>query len=118
MGVMSLKTAEYLLVHDPVVPIFPILHKKLNTPTIQGCPIVAGIGLLFERLGHWIDQYLQPLLLRLPGHIKDTTAVLASIKNMTWNDFSIWITMDVKALNSYIPHELALDAQCGIQSLL
>lgn len=85
MGVLTLKTAQFLCVDNPLVPVcchLPKLHK--NTVPVQGRPIVAGIGSLFERLGQCIDQYLQPLVTRLPGYIKYTSTVLFHIENILW----------------------------------
>lgn len=110
-GVLNTKVAEYLMVNSPIVPIFrhiPKLHKNM-TPG-QGRPIVAGIGSLFEKLGHWIDQYLQPLVTRLPGYIKDTKSVLTHIQEVEWKNGYQWLTIDVKSLYSCIPHDLAIKA--------
>lgn len=103
MGILSSRMVENLSVNSPVVPVFhhlPKLHK--HTVPIQGRPIVAGIGSLFERLGHWVDQYIQPLVTRLPGYIKDSLVVLASIQDIIWTDASHWLTLDVKSLYSCI----------------
>lgn len=92
-----------------IIPVFHHLPKLHKTP-VQGRPIVAGIGSRFERLGHWVDQFLQPLVERLPGYIKDIAAVLNNLQNIQWLDNYSWMSLDVKSLYSCIPHELALEA--------
>lgn len=104
-------TAEFLLVDNPMVTGFlhlPKLYK--NIVPVQGHPIVAGIGSLFENLGHWIGQYLQPLVLRLPGYFRDTSVVLANTMDIQWRSSYQWITIDIRSLYSCIPHELTLEA--------
>lgn len=99
-----------LMIDCPEVPIFhhmPKLHKNI-TP-IQGRPI-ASIGSLFEKLGHWIDQYLQPLVARLLGYSKDTMSILTHIQQVEWKNGYQWLTLDVKSLYSCIPLSLAIKA--------
>lgn len=67
LGVLNQREVTYLKVLHPVAPVFyhlPKIHKSLEHP--PGCPTVAGIGGLNERLGQWLDNFLQSLVLRLP----------------------------------------------------
>lgn len=94
-----------------VMPIFhhlPKLHKVL-TP-LTGRTIVAGIDSLNERLGHWVDQQLQPLVVELSGHLRDTKQLLSKLDGLTWNEDFSWITCDVSNLYCSIPHSLGLQA--------
>lgn len=95
----------------PVVPVFHHLAKihKKDTP-IKGHPMVADIGSVLQKLGEWVDQYLQPLVTRLPGYIKVATSILKHVNDIYWQNHFPWITLDVKSLYSCIPHSLALDA--------
>ncbi|XP_068098889.1 uncharacterized protein [Hyperolius riggenbachi] len=111
LGVFSEKERDYLMVETPIVPIFhhlPKVHKPDVPP--RGRPIVAGIGSLGERLGQWVDSCLQPLVRRLPGFLRDTTHLLNSLESLEWSNHYTWVTMDVTALYSSIPHGLALKA--------
>lgn len=99
MGVLTKKFVEHLLVEHPVVPVFHH-HLKIHKPErlVKGRPIVAGIGSLLERLGEWVDQYLQHLVTRLPGYIKDTASILKHINEVQWAEHFLWVTLDVKSL--------------------
>lgn len=71
----------------PVIPVFhhlPKVHKGLIPLT--GRPIVAGIGSLNECLSHWVDQQLQPLVVELPGFVKDTTHLLSQLRDFVWRE--------------------------------
>lgn len=87
MGVLTKKVAEYLLVDYPIIRFFhhlPKIHKD-DIPT-KGRLIVASIGFLLEKLREWVDQYLQPLVTRLPGYVKDTASILRHSCNIHWQD--------------------------------
>ncbi|CAJ0926641.1 unnamed protein product [Ranitomeya imitator] len=73
IGALDKKLSEDLFVEHPIIPIFhslPKIHKEVFPPTFR--PIVAGIGSMGENLSTWVDMYLQPLISRLPGYIKDS----------------------------------------------
>lgn len=111
MGVLDLKCMEYLFVANLITPIFhhlPKVHKQ-DIP-VQECPIAVGIGSLLERLSEWVDSFLQPLVIHLPGYIEDTGHVLAHVKKIRWSSECTWITVDVKSLYSCIPHHLVREA--------
>lgn len=73
-------------------------------------PIVAGSGSLNEHLCSWLDSYLQPLIFCLPGYLRDSKQVLEALENQTWEVGLRWITADVSALYTVIPHDSALCA--------
>lgn len=109
MGVLDQKIVDYLMVTHPITLVFhhlPKVHKQDNP--VKGHLIVAGNRSLLERLGEWVDRFLQPLVVRLPGFIKDTGYLLAHMQEMFWSTECIWITIDVRSLNFCIPHSLAL----------
>lgn len=70
---------------------------------------------LGERLGQWIDIFLQPLVQSLPGFLKDTGDTIAKIQDITskiqditWSANFSWLSCDVVALYPSIPHDQAL----------
>lgn len=80
LGAITDKPANKLYVDNPVFPIlhsFPKIHKEVFPPPVP--PIMAGIGSLGEKLGNWIDNYLQPMVASLPGLIKDTKHLVTGI---------------------------------------
>lgn len=92
----------------PVFHFLPKVHKGLNPLT--GRPIVAGIDSLKERLGQWIEQQLQPLVVELPRFPKDTKQLLNKLQNFEWKQGYKWTTCDFSSLYSSIPHALGLQA--------
>lgn len=111
LGLIPEKIAMCLKVESPVSPIFhhlPKIHKGEVPP--KGRPIVAGIGGLNEKMGQWLDAYLQPIVNNLPAVLRDSKHVLRVMDQMKWPENGIWCTMDVSSLYSSIPHFLALMA--------
>lgn len=77
LGVFDGKLAESLVAEYPVVSSFYHLlktHQGLNS--LHGRSIISGIGSLNERLGQLLDKLLQPLVSKLPSHLKDTNHLL------------------------------------------
>lgn len=58
----------------------------------------------------WVDWHLQPLVLRLPGYIRDTCTVLHHINSVRWTSTHVWAALDVRALYFFIPHSTGLQA--------
>lgn len=73
-------------------------------------PIIAGVGSLVERVCIWLDNLLQPLVQRVPGHIKDTKELLKTLYDFEWKNHYTWVACDVVALYTFIPPHLALTA--------
>ncbi|XP_053545722.1 calpain-1 catalytic subunit-like [Bombina bombina] len=110
-GFIDNDTCQYLYVKHPVIPIFhhlPKVHKTIEN--VQGRPIVSGIGSMLEHLSEWLDDLLQPLVIALRSYIRDTKHVLNMIDQIEWTRDSVWLTVDVTALYSSIPHHLGLKA--------
>lgn len=108
LGAIEQKTLDFLLVTKLITPIFhhlPKVHKEQFS--LQGHSIVAGIG---ERLNERVDEHLHPLIVRLPGYLRDTGHLLAHTREIKWSLGHTWITVDFKALYSCITHALALEA--------
>lgn len=87
---------------------FPKTHKQVFPPPFH--PIIADIGSLFEKISLWLDSLLQPLVRRLPGYIQDTKELLKAMDDMEWCTDSTWVTCNVVALYTCIPHDHALTA--------
>ncbi|XP_056423823.1 uncharacterized protein LOC130362802 [Hyla sarda] len=110
-GCLTEKIAEYLIIQDPIIPIFhsfPKVHKETFPPSMR--PIVAGISSLNERLCEWVDSLLQSLIFKMPSHIKGTKHLLGMLAHVKWRSEYRWVTADVTSLYLVIPHELAIRA--------
>ncbi|KAM4705146.1 integrin beta-8 [Rhinophrynus dorsalis] len=111
LGIVSSEEATFLLPEHIIIPVFhylPKVHMSLDHP--PGRPIVLGIGSLNEPLSVWVDQYLKPLVGKLPGFLRYTKQVLRQLSELQWRSGMSWVTADVAAHYSSIPHSLALDA--------
>ncbi|CAJ0963763.1 unnamed protein product [Ranitomeya imitator] len=109
IGALDKKLSEDLFVEHPIIPIFhslPKIHKEVFPPTFR--PIVAGIGSMGENLSTWVDMYLQPLISRLPGYIKDTKHLISSLDKTEWSGDCIFISCDVEALYPSLMHDLTI----------
>lgn len=70
-GVKDNKQREYFLVKNPICPIFHAFsrtHKNYFPPPFR--LLIAGIGSLIERMCSWLDDLLQPLVIRAPDYVK------------------------------------------------
>lgn len=66
--------------------------------------------LINENLCDWLNSLLQPLIVLIPGHLKDTKHVLAALKDYQWQESYIWVTADITSLYTVIPHDFAIIA--------
>lgn len=108
LGVIDDKVREHLINKFPVCPVFhslPKIHKGTFPPPLR--PIVAGIGSAVENTCIWLDSLLQPLVQRVPGYRRDCKELLKAFDNMQWDDRYRWVTGDVTALYTCIPHNKA-----------
>lgn len=55
----------------------------------------------------WVDSLLQPLIVNIPGYLRDTKHILSTLENVVWQEKNIWITADVTSLYTVIPHDLS-----------
>ncbi|XP_053561662.1 vomeronasal type-2 receptor 26-like [Bombina bombina] len=111
LGVLDESTCDFLLVDNPVTPIFnhlPKVHTSLEE--VIGRPIVIGIGSLLERISQWVDGILQPMVGELTSFLQDTTHVLKLMEKVMWDEKDMWLTIDVRALYTFITHEKGLQA--------
>ena len=89
------KTKQYLIQSDVKPGRFYIL-PKVHKPGNPGRPIVSSNSHPTERLSHFVDYYLQPLVHKLPSFVKDTNDFLnklLTMDNLPAN--SLLVTLDV-----------------------
>ena len=104
------KTRQYLKQSDVKPGRFYIL-PKVHKPGNPGRPIVSSNGHPTERLSHFVDYHLQPLVHKLPSFVKDTNDSLnklLTIGNLPAN--SLLVTLDVSSLYTNIPHNEGINA--------
>ena len=104
------KTKQYLIQSDVKPGRFYIL-PKVHKPGNPGRPIVSSNSHLTERLSHFVDYHLQPLVHKLPSFVKDTNDFLnklLTIGNLPAN--SLLVTLDVSSLYTNIPHNEGINA--------
>ena len=73
-GVIEKEMSEILCIKDPKIGnlyFLPKIHKKKTPPL--GRPICNIRGTMTENISKWTELELQPLVKKLPSHIKDTT---------------------------------------------
>ena len=104
------KTKQYLIQSDVKPGRFYIL-PKIHKPGNPGRPIVSSNSHPTERLSHFVEYYLQPLVHKLPSFVKDTNDFLnklLTIGNLPAN--SLLVTLDVSSLYTNIPHKEGINA--------
>ena len=104
------KTKQYLIQTDVKPGRFYIL-PKIHKPGNPGRPIVSSNSHPTERISHFVDYHLQPLVHKLPSLVKDTNDFLnklLTISNLPAN--SLLVTLDVSSLYTNIPHNEGINA--------
>ncbi|XP_063808965.1 uncharacterized protein LOC135016854 [Pseudophryne corroboree] len=84
------------------------VHKNKEHP--PGRPIIAGLDSLMANLPHYIDLKLQHYVKSLKSYLKDSSSLLRILKDINCSPAKQWLTIDVEALYSSIPHENGLEA--------
>lgn len=90
-GVFNQNLAYKLYVSHPTIPILhslPKYHKNIFPPPMR--PIVSVMGALGELLGTWIDHHLQPLESGIPGYLRDTKHLVATLDGYPWSSNCSW----------------------------
>ncbi|XP_069609367.1 uncharacterized protein [Ranitomeya imitator] len=111
LGVISVQERDFIWVEEPTTSTFymlPKVHKDLNKP--PGRPIVSSIGSLCEKACIYIDFFLQPFVLKLPSHIRDSSHFISIYKRLDLSSGEIMVTCDVESLYSNISHDDGLQA--------
>ena len=94
------KTKQYLIQPDVKPGRFYILPKE-----DPGRPIVSSNSHPTERIYHFIDHHLQPLVHKLPSYVKDTNDFLKKLLTIgKLPSNSLLVTLDVSSLDTNIPH--------------
>ena len=104
------KTKQYLIQTDVKPGRFYIL-PKIHKPGSPGRPIVSSNNHPTERISHFVDHHLQPLVHKLLSFVKDTNDFLnklQTIGNLPAN--SLLVTLDVSSLYTNIPHNEGINA--------
>ena len=105
---ISDKNKQYLIQTDVKPGRFYIL-PKVHEPGNPGRPIVSSNSHPTERISHFVDYHLQPLVHKLPSFVKGTNDFLNKlliIGNLPAN--SLLVTLDVSSLNkSYFLEEIS-----------
>ena len=103
-GFIDDKTREYLIQTDVKPGRFYIL-PKVHKPGNPGRPIVSSNSHPTERISHFVDYYLQPLVHKLPSFVKDTNDFLNKLLTIsTLPAKSLLVTLDVSSLYTNITH--------------
>uniref|UniRef100_A0A8C5PLH9 Uncharacterized protein n=1 Tax=Leptobrachium leishanense TaxID=445787 RepID=A0A8C5PLH9_9ANUR len=99
-NILNKSEFDYLSIEFTKVPHFYILPKVHKDPLKPpGRPIVAGIDSISSRLSEYVDVLLQPLVCKIPSHLKDTISMLQLLKGAIWQKGDLLVTCDV---HSYI----------------
>lgn len=69
-----------------------------------GHPIVSSSGSVLQTLAVYVDQFLQPIVKKLLGCIKDTNDFLQRIHPMDFSNVTVLGSFDVTSLFTCIPH--------------
>lgn len=71
---------------------------------------MSGIDCIMSQVGRYIDFYLQPLVSKMPSHIRDSRHVINLLCGYR-PTVGMWlVTTDVTSLYTIIPHNLGLFA--------
>ena len=106
------ETYNYLLLHcscSAQFYILPKIHKnKYNPP---GHAIVSATSHPTEHIPQFVDTHLNPLVLKLPTYIKDTTHFLKKLDELKeLPPGSLLVTLDISPLYTNMPHKEGIEA--------
>lgn len=88
----------------PVAPIFHHLPKTHKADvSLQDRLIVVSICSLGEPCGDLMDTLLQPLVNRIPSHLRDTEHSIQVFEGFPWSENKKWLTCDARSLDFSIP---------------
>lgn len=99
----------------------PKVHKKFaNFPPIR--PIVSQTNALLGPSARFLDHVLQPLAQSYPDYLHNSTALSLQLQELTVNDDTLLVTIDVENLYPSIPQsdllQVIYDEMCEHRHLL
>ena len=77
---------------------------------LESRPIVSSINSPTEKLSHFIDRILKPLIINIPGYVKDSFHLKEILSNRIVDNSCLFISLDVNSLYTNITHELGIEA--------
>lgn len=92
----------------PAIYYLPKIHKNSSKP--PGCPIISGIDSVTARIGRYVDDFLQPLVIATPSYLRDITQVIILLDGCEWREGYILVTADVTSLYTVISHQQGFEA--------
>ena len=93
-----------------VCPARLYLLKKIHKNPMGIRPIVSSCDSATENISQFIDYWLQPIMKSLPSYLKDTLQLINELKEISVESDTILVTVDVKSLYTYIPHDEGIAA--------
>ena len=81
-------------------------------------PIMSGNGHPTEWISAWVDYKIQPLMLKLPTFLKDTTDLLQHLANIKPTANTRIISLDVTSLYTNIPQRLGINSMRTVGAAL
>ena len=88
--------------------LLPKIHKSKTNP--PGRPIMSGNGHLTEWISALVDYKIQPLMLKLPTFLRDTTDLLNHLNEIKPTPNTRIISLDVTSLYTNILQRLGINS--------
>ena len=82
--------------------LLPKIHKRLEN--VPGRLVISNCGTAMERISEFFDFHIQPLVVKVPSIIRDTTDFLCKLKELGFIlRTAILCMIDVVRLYPHIP---------------
>lgn len=108
-GIISKTEVAFPLGDSYSTPYFyhlPKIHKSFTNPS--GFPKVVAMESITNYFSIYVNHYLQPLAQQLPAYFRDCIHPLSTLKNYSWKESYLWVSLDIASLYTSIPHQVAL----------
>ena len=87
--------------------LLPKIHKNNN----PGRPVVSSVNCHTTKISKYVDHYIQTLAIQVKSYITGTIDLLSKIKHIKQlPQNTIFVTLDVRSLNSNFKHDEGLAA--------
>ncbi len=63
--------------------VLPKIHKQQVNGVYPSRPIISGIGNATEKISHFVDEHLKPLVPLIDSYVRDTTDFISKIENIS-----------------------------------